>query len=312
MKRNISKILIPTDFSEPSERALKVGTAIAKRQKADITLLYVLDRYSHLQPSEVFLPGVKIGPDIKSSLEEKLNVLSKKIHERTKINTTFKVVAGNPSGCICEFAFQEDFSLIVMGSHGISGIREFFMGSEAFRVVKNATCPVLTVPGDWQKTEFGKILFPIRLIPGALDKYSFARPIIEKNKSELILLGLADKKKPDEVYQIAGLMDKFKYQLHNDNVVFQPLLCPCENFPEKVINSANENHVDLIVLTANLDYDLKAYFIGAFSQQIVNHSKRPVLCIKPSMVVADKTDYSLLADKWGGEIDFSDVVIQTG
>jgi len=310
MGTTINSILIPTDFSDLSESALKIGAAIAKRQNAEITLLHVLDTYSYLQPSEVFLPGVEIIHDFKQTMEDKLNKIARNIQHKSGIETKAQIMTGSPADCICQSAFNNKTSMIVMGTHGASGLREFFIGSDAYKVVKNAACPVLTIPGNWNKTYFERVLFPIRLYPDSLEKYFFARPIIEKNNSELIILGLAEKKKTDDVKEIALLMDRLKYQLHNDNVLFQSLLCPCENFPEKVINSANEHNTDLIILTANLDTNFRSFFVGPFVQQLVNHARRPVLCIKPETIQAKKTNTIAVAESWGSMIDFSDTVIQ--
>ncbi|MDP1622499.1 MAG: universal stress protein [Bacteroidales bacterium] len=306
MKTQINSILIPTDFSAVAEGALKVGLAIAKRQHAEITLLHVIDRFSYLQPAEVFLPEFQIIPDIKLSMEATLSKLAGKIQKESGIVVTSTVMDGIPSDCICSLAYNENFSLIVMGTHGTSGIREFFIGSEAFRVVKNATCPVLSIPGNWVKTDFEKVIFPIRITEGTLDKYAYARPIIEKNNSVLILLGLAEMKKPGEIPEISLLMDKIKLQLHNDNVDFRSVLSPCKNFPAKVIKMAKESGADLIVLTANFDSDFKAYFVGPFAQQVVNHSRLPVLSIKPSYTKSETTSSEELAQNWGTSVSVSD------
>ncbi|NJK94599.1 MAG: universal stress protein [Bacteroidales bacterium] len=236
---------------------MKVGIAIARRQKAEITLLHVVDRFTYLQPTEVFLPDFRLTPDLILTMEDRLKELANKIQLDTGIKTTGIVLDGQPADRICRFAHEEKISLIVMGTHGTSGIREFFIGSEAFRVVKNATCPVLTVPGEWDKTDFEKVLLPIRLMPGAIEKYFFSRPIIEKNNSETFLLGLTDKKKPAEIKDLAVLLDMLKIQLRSDNVEFQSAFSPCDDFPAKVISVAKDFEADLIVLTANLDYDLK-------------------------------------------------------
>lgn len=306
MKSQINTILIPTDFSEPSESALKVGLSIARRQKSDVILLHVLDQFAYMPPAEVFLPGFPLKKDIESTMKKKLEDISVKIQKETGIKIIGKILDGIPSVGICQFAFDEKISLIVMGTHGTSGLREFFVGSEAFRVVKNATCPVLTVPGNWDKPEFNKVLFPIRLKPGAIDKYFYARPIIEKNNSEIVLLGLSDKGKPNDLKEVTSLMDKLKLQLHYDNVIFKPLLIPCDDFPSKAIEIAKEQEVDLIILTANLDYDFKAYFIGPFAQQVINHSKLPVLNIKPPIDTSEQFKYIELAAKWGGGIKFAE------
>ena len=281
MKTQIYSILIPTDFSVLSESALKVSIAIAKRQNAQVTLLHVVDLLPYLLPTEVLLSSSK---EVLSRKEEELKELSEKIQKDTGVKAVVKVLEGTPSDIICKLAYEENISLIVMGTHGVSGLREFFIGSEAFRVLKNATCPVLTIPGDWQKTDFEKVLFPVRLKPGTLDTYFYARPIVEKNNSELFLLGLYDQKKDMVEEEILMSINKVKQQLDNDKVVFKSEISQSKDFPAKIIEMAKQYEADLIILTANLDHDFKAYFVGPFVQQVVNHSRLPVLSIKPKFI----------------------------
>jgi nucleotide-binding universal stress UspA family protein len=282
MKTQINSILMPTDFSDLSESALKVGIAIAKRQNAEITLLHVVDSFSYVLPSETFLPDLRIATDFLSSMEDKLKELSEKIQKDTGVKAAGKVLEGTPSDHICKLAYEENISLIVMGTHGVSGLREFFIGSEAFRVVKNATCPVLTIPGNWKKTDFGKILFPVRINPGTLDTYFYARPIIERNNSELFILGLYEREKDIDNEEISISINKLKVQLNNDNVLFRSGITQSKDLPAKILNLAKDYEADLIILTSNLDHNFKAFFVGPFVQQVVNHSRLPVLSIKPT------------------------------
>jgi len=279
MKTQINSILIPTDFSDLSESALKVGIAIAKRQNAEVTLLHVVDLLPYLLPTEVLLTNSK---EVLSRMGKRLQEVSEKIQKDTGLKAVVKVLEGTPSDSICKFANEENISLIVMGTHGVSGLREFFIGSEAFRVIKNSTCPVLTIPGNWQKTDFEKVLFPIRINPGTFDTYFYARPIIEKNNSELFLLGLYEQKKDMVEEEISMSINKVKQQLDNDRVVFKSEISESKDFPAKILNLAKEYEADLIILTANLDHNFKAFFVGPFVQQVVNHSRLPVLSIKPT------------------------------
>jgi nucleotide-binding universal stress UspA family protein len=281
MKSQIKSILIPTDFSGSSESALTVGISMAKRQKANIILLHVVDRFAYLQPTEVFLPDIKLAPDLNLMIDDRVKELSENISKETGIKVTGKVLDGQPYERICRLAYEEQISLIIIGTHGTSGMRKFFMGSDAYRVIKNAPCPVLTIPGKWDKKDFRKVLFPIRLISGALDKYFYARPIIEKNNSELFLLGLTDMKNTGNTKELILLIKSLKHQLHNDNIKFQSSYCPGEDFPAEVTKASKELNIDLIILTANIDIDWKTYFVGPFVQQVLNHSQVPVLSIKP-------------------------------
>ena len=305
MKSQINSILIPTDFSELSESALKVGISIAKRQNAEITLLHVIDRFAYLQPTEVFLPDISLTPDIILMMEDRLKGFSDQVLIDTGIKVTGKVLAGQPSERICRFAYEENISLIIMGTHGTSGLREFFIGSEAYSVVKNAPCPVLTIPGTWNKTDFEKVLFPIRLIPKAIDKYFYARPIIEKNDSELFLLGLSEMKNQGDIKELTLIIDRLKIQLRKDKVKFQTGYCPFKDFPDIVINTAKEAGIDLLVLTANFENDLKAFFIGPFVQQVVNRSQLPILSIKPSYNQTEPISSLKLAENWGKSLKFN-------
>mgnify|MGYP003737374193 CR=1 FL=1 len=282
MKSQIKSILIPTDFSESSDNALNVGIAIAERHKAEIILLHVIDRFAYLQPAEVFLPDVRPLPDINYMIENRIKEFAENIKKKTGLEVKGKVRSGQPFEQICRLAFEEEVSMIVIASHGSGGLRGLFMGSEAYRVVKNATCPVLTIPGKWKDKEFNKVLFPVRLIPGALEKYIYSRPIIEKNNSELYLLGLTDTKDAENKEELDQLVYKLKVQLQNDRIRYQTSYCKGDDFPDEVIKKAKELGIDLIILTANIDTNWKNFFIGPFVQQVINHSNNPVLSIKPS------------------------------
>jgi nucleotide-binding universal stress UspA family protein len=282
MKTQINSILIPTDFSVLSESAIKVGIAIAKRQNAAVTLLHVVDLLPNLLPTQVLLSDPL---EVLSRMEEKLKELSEKIQKDTGVKAVVKALKGTPSESICKFAYEENISLIVMGTHGVSGLREFFIGSEAYRVVKNATCPVLTIPGNWEKTDFGKVLFPIRINPGTFDTYFYARPIIERNNSELFILGLYEREKTIDNKEISISINKLKVQLKNDNVLFKSGITQSKDLPAKILSLAKDYQADLIILTANLDHNFKAFFVGPFVQQVINHSRLPVLSIKPKFSI---------------------------
>jgi nucleotide-binding universal stress UspA family protein len=298
MKSQINTILIPTDFSESSGSALTVGISIAKRQNASVTLLNVIDSMIYFQTDGLLLPGIKLPTDIKEIMEDKIENFAEVISNKAGIKVTGKILEGQPCEQICRLAYEEKMKLIVTGMHGSSGIRNFFMGSDAYRIVKNAPCPVLTVPGKCDKKDFKKILFPIRLIPGALEKYFYSRPIIEKNNSELFLLGLTDTKNPRDLTDLVFVVDSLKIQLHNDNIKFEVIYCQDENFPLVINKTCRELEIDLLILTANLDSDWRTFFVGAYVQQVLNQAQVPVLSIKPSFRTTHQDPSYKLTEKW--------------
>jgi len=149
MTRSFTRILVPTDFSPPSDAALATAKEMAERFGASIHVLHVLeDPYStSAYATEVygFLP-----PGLKESwqrnAEERLVRLLPP-EERTRFGGTSTVVFGSPAKAIVEYADGNGIDLIVMGTHGRSGVAHLLLGSVAERVVRTARCPVLTIRG---------------------------------------------------------------------------------------------------------------------------------------------------------------------
>lgn len=278
MKTKITKLVIATDFSTLSESAFKTGIAIAKRQNAEITVLHVMDSPEYPEPSKAFRLDYDVDSHDIQTAGKYLDMLAARIHKNTGLRVSSKVLEGFPAEKICAYAHQQKASLVVMGKHGLLGSQDFFPGSDAFKIIKNCNCPVLTVPADWKKTTFGKVLFPVQLKPGTFEKYFYARPIIEKNNSEIYILGLSERNKPGELRELATLVDKLKIQLHNDKVNFHSAFSPCTDFPEKVVQTAGDFSADLAIVAVNLDDDTKHL---PFAQEIINQMNIPVLSIKP-------------------------------
>ena len=92
MKTRISTILIPTDFSELSESALKVGIAIAKRQNAEIRILHVVNRYSYSHPPEELIQNTSSLKDLTESMSVKLKEIGLKMQMRMGVRISEKVL----------------------------------------------------------------------------------------------------------------------------------------------------------------------------------------------------------------------------
>jgi nucleotide-binding universal stress UspA family protein len=140
------RILVPIDFSPPSDAALEYARTIASRFGASLHVLHVAqDPYQAFYSTEVFVP------DIEGLREEIAAESLKRLKERlrpsdaTDLHATADVVIGTPAWSIVEYASGHEIDLIVMGTHGRGGMSHLLMGSVAERVVRTAACPVLTV-----------------------------------------------------------------------------------------------------------------------------------------------------------------------
>ncbi|WP_435005454.1 universal stress protein [Tundrisphaera lichenicola] len=133
-------ILHPTDFSECSELALQTARTIAQRCETRLVLIHVL-------PTQTVIFGtVPVSCDV-PSIRDSLTAMASRVDgPDLKHPVEFRLIRGDPASEILRIAEDEgDRSLIVMGSHGRTGLRHLFMGSVAEAVLRKAACPVLTV-----------------------------------------------------------------------------------------------------------------------------------------------------------------------
>jgi nucleotide-binding universal stress UspA family protein len=132
------KILFPTDFSECSDAGLEHATTLARDLGATLLIVHVEEPPLAYAGGEMYY-GVP-EPDTRA-LEEML----KKVRP-TDPNVPYehRLVVGSPAHAICDLADEERVDMIVMGTHGRTGLRRLLMGSVAEHVVRWANCPVLT------------------------------------------------------------------------------------------------------------------------------------------------------------------------
>jgi universal stress protein A len=142
------KILVPSDFSRFSDGALRKAVDIARQNKAKIHLLHVVDEAIHQCAVDYCL-----AEDVVKSLEadsfrisrEKLQQEADAIKEKDQVEISFDVVRGVPYEVILEEQRSKGFDLIVIASHGRTGILKHLIGSVTDKVIRGASCPVLVV-----------------------------------------------------------------------------------------------------------------------------------------------------------------------
>jgi universal stress protein A len=145
--RRIARILVPIDFSATSECAVTYAKMVAATFGASLHLLHVMDDVvtSGALATES-CGGMPVGFDEACHLDEGTrlcNLLSRE--EVTRFHATSAVVFGTTSSAIVRYAAEQNIDLIVMGTHGRSGIAQTVIGSVAERVIRHAGCSVLTV-----------------------------------------------------------------------------------------------------------------------------------------------------------------------
>jgi nucleotide-binding universal stress UspA family protein len=143
MRIHIRKVLCPLDFSEYSEHALLYAKAFVQAHAAELLLLHVIETPVVYVAPDVVLPAETLESQ-RAACTERLTALAASLREE-HTSTTWLLLDGNPLGLIVEAAQAHEVDLIVMGTHGRTGLAHLLLGSVAEAVVRKAPCPVLTV-----------------------------------------------------------------------------------------------------------------------------------------------------------------------
>lgn len=139
------KILAPLDFSAQSPDVVRVAADLSKRYQAPLTLVYVYQPFVYMLPEGALAYAATQLTDMFVEFERNLASSKRDADAAGAYRTEVRVLQGAPAYEIVEFARTHDFDLIVMGTHGRTGIKHALIGSIAEKVVRTAPCPVLTV-----------------------------------------------------------------------------------------------------------------------------------------------------------------------
>jgi nucleotide-binding universal stress UspA family protein len=142
----LKTVLVPTDFSDASESALRYGKAMAEKFGAALHVVHVMeDLLAHAWAAEVYVSSMpQLRDEIEKESRQRLEALLTSA-ERAAFRAETALLAGNPFLEIIRYAKAHDIDLIVMGTHGRGPIAHMLLGSVAEKVVRKSPCPVLTV-----------------------------------------------------------------------------------------------------------------------------------------------------------------------
>ncbi|MFD2942769.1 universal stress protein [Flavobacterium notoginsengisoli] len=273
----MKRILVPTDFSEHAEDALKVAAQIAKKNNSEIIILHMLE-LPH-QTNDAILGGISIPESM--LFMKKANEMLDKISEKPYldgIEVTEIVKMDKPIHGITQISKEHDIDLIIMGSHGSSGVEELLIGSNTEKVVRNSEIPVLVIKKDISNFNAANVVF-------ASDFSEEAKKPFEKllgftklfdSKIHLVNICTPNSFKPTHVAEeaINEFVDQFKIsnyttQIYNDT-----------NIEKGIINFANRINADIIGMCTHGRTGFAHFFNGSISEGLVNHAVRPVITLK--------------------------------
>lgn len=277
----IEKILIPIDFSETSMLAIEHATFTAKLFKAELVLLHVVEK--HWEKFSIVVPEMRIAPpdDIINAIEKRLEALAATIRSEHGIKSICITANGTIFSEIISVSKEHNVDLIILGTHGTSGFAEFFVGSNAYKVVTSAECPVISVQTHSQKLGFKDILVPIDNSAHSRQKINHAIVLARQFEAKLHIVGLADFEEETELHKFEIKLEQIEEYVKKCDLTCTKEIIHGKNQAKMTADYAQATGADLIIIMTDQDENITGRLLGPYAQQIVNHSKIPVMSVQP-------------------------------
>jgi len=287
-KFQIQRILIPYDFSETAELALEHATFMAKLHKAEVHLLHIVESYSFTSAiSNAFSKSqTEYETKIETSANVRLKEIADKIHQTSGMKVYHATETGKIYKRIISIAEEKNIDIIVMGTHGTSGFQEFLAGSNAFRVVMGAPCPVISVQTHAKKIGFKDIVLPIDNSTVSRQKVKFGIEIAKHYNSVIHIAGIMTMNDVELQRRFEVKVHQVKEYVEEHEVPYTVKMFKGDNIASITMDYSNQINADLIVIMT--EQESSSLFMGSYAQQIVNHSKIPVLSVRPQEGDPDK------------------------
>ena len=273
----MKKILVPTDFSTQAENALKVAAQMARAHNAEIYLLHILEiplqkvdaMSSHSDlPEAVFF--MKLAHKKFENLLDKDYLHDIVVHETVDFNEIFKGVFHT-----CK---KHDIDLVIMGSNGVSGLKEMLIGSNTEKVVRTSETPVLVIKKEHETFNIENIVFASDFKEERKTAYVKAIKFTKVlgAKTHLLMVNTPQRfitsEHANERMQDFANSSNFSnssINIYNDVTIEKGIM----NFSKSV-------NADLIVMSTHGRQGISHFFNGSISEDLVNHAKRPVITFK--------------------------------
>ncbi|MBL7858908.1 MAG: universal stress protein [Cyclobacteriaceae bacterium] len=271
----MKKILVPCDFSEPSHEAFKFAINLAAKNDSEVYVLHVIDFPAYYETAFGFQPipfeasALKeIDDDAQRKFEKMLKTYSK-----NDSNIVFSYVHGHVTSMIIDFISRKKIDLVVIGTHGASGMREFFVGSNTEKIVRLSPVPVFAIRKAVSLSAIKDIIFPTMLEaqPELIKRIKIVQEFF-KARLHILYVNTLNNFKRD--LEVKAEMEKFVKHHKLTNCTMNMRSDAFEQ--DGIISFTHETGGDMIVMATHGRKGLAHFLIGSVAEDVVNHVKCPI------------------------------------
>lgn len=272
----MKKIVVPCDFSEQAINALRFAIDIARQSNGEVHLVHVIEL--PILHDTVLMPVLSFEEALFEELREKAEKQFKKVETKyndDSIKIKSKVVFGATSRMVLDYIGENKIDLVVMGTHGASGVREFVIGSNAEKIVRRSPVPVLAVKKYVKGTSIKDIVFPntldTEMQEDLIMKVKDLQNLFRAN-IHIVWINTPNNFTRDSVTtaRLKAFAKRFMFKDFTIHVYNDP-------YEESgVINFAQELKADMIAMGTHGRKGLAHLLSGSVAEDLVNHVDCPI------------------------------------
>jgi nucleotide-binding universal stress UspA family protein len=267
-------ILVPVDFGELSALALRYAARLAKCSGARITAIYA----ERFEPPPYFTAGAieELRRQLRDSKLQSESYLAEFVRKNTGSDIAIEshVEDGLPADVIRRTASRTGADLIVLGTHGHSGISRVMLGSVTEHVLRESKIPVLVVRGDWNQGEIKRILCPVNDSAAARNALTAAASLARCVGAEVTVLHVKEPHGKDAIEDLCAWIPEAERKLCSISQ-----LNAGTDVASETIALASELAADMLVLGARHRRFVDATILGANTVRMLRHAPCPVLAV---------------------------------
>ena len=251
------KILVAFDNSESSRQAMQKACDIAEQFNSTITAVFVS------------------GEDDKSFDDAKSYLEQFSTAKGIPVNVVQK--SGRVYDAVIKLEKEEDFQLILIGAHGKKGWSPFWIGSNAFKVVSTSNCPVITIQDYATDTGISNIVLPLADSSTTRQKVPYASILAQACNATVHILGVSKSDGKEAEQHVSAYVRQTERYLMERDIKYTVAMNLGTKVPEACIEHAKKVEAGLLMIMT--ETESAGYFMDSYSQQLVNTSPVPVMCI---------------------------------
>jgi nucleotide-binding universal stress UspA family protein len=283
LKLNTKRILVPIDFSETSQLAIRHACFLAKINRGEVLLLHVVAR--NLETYGVIQPEINLDISYKNiavAVEKKLEQLAADLRNEFGIPVLTEVSTGNVSLEVVKICEEEKCGLVVMGTQGYSALEMIFIGSNTMKVLGASKVPVMSVRTPESENGYRNIVLPLDSSTHSRQKVNLAIELCHDFGSQLHVVGMTDSDESSFEMKLGVIFNQIE-KLAEERKVYTTtkILHNPDNKAKATLKYTEEVNGDLIIIMSDQDVEYTGIFLGPYASQVINYSKVPVLTVMP-------------------------------